>query len=142
MNTRSTRRDLVDEENDTDEQRPTGSVLDELIEHQLRTISDQNNLHIQQTERFNQVINQYEERIGKIEDRQERIVTNVKGLNDNVVALVERIDLIEKRGKVWDANQGKAQIAYAELTTRVEESLTKELQVVDAKVREYVRQLD
>ena len=116
--------------------------MDELIEHQLRTISDQNNLHIQQTERFNQVINQYEERIGKIEDRQERIVTNVKGLNDNVVALVERIDLIEKRGKVWDANQGKAQIAYAELTTRVEESLTKELQVVDAKVREYVRQLD
>jgi hypothetical protein len=142
MNTRSTRRDLVDEENDTDEQRPNGSVLDELIEHQLRTISDQNNLHIQQTERFNQVINQYEERIGKIEDRQERIVTNVKGLNDNVVALVERIDLIEKRGKVWDANEGKAQIAYAELTTRVEESLTKELQVVDAKVREYVRQLD
>ena len=116
--------------------------MDELIEHQLRTISDQNNLHIQQTERFNQVINQYEERIGKIEDRQERIVTNVKGLNDNVVALVERIDLIEKRGKVWDANEGKAQIAYAELTTRVEESLTKELQVVDAKVREYVRQLE
>jgi hypothetical protein len=55
---------------------------------------------------------------------------------------VERIDLIEKRGKVWDANQGKAQIAHAELTTSVEESLTKELQVVDRRVREYVRQLE
>ena len=55
---------------------------------------------------------------------------------------MERIDLIEKRGKVWDANQGKAQIAHAELTTSVEESLTKELQVVDRRVREYVRQLE
>ena len=71
MNTRSTKRDCTgDLLDDTDERRQPGNVLDELIEERLRTIIDQTNLHVQQAERFNQLISQYEERIGHIEEKQ------------------------------------------------------------------------
>ena len=57
MNTRSTKRDCTDDLlDDTDERRQPGNVLDELIEERLRTIIDQTNLHVQQAERFNQLV--------------------------------------------------------------------------------------
>ena len=57
MNTRSTKRDCTDDLLDnTDERRQPGNVLDELIAERLRTIIDQTNLHVQQAERFNQLI--------------------------------------------------------------------------------------
>jgi hypothetical protein len=73
MNTCSRRRDLPEEIVDMSEQRQTSSVLDELIEQRLRMIMDQNELQIQQVKRFKQMISQYEERIGKIEEKQPEI---------------------------------------------------------------------
>lgn len=59
MNTRGTRRDNEDEITpETGEQRQTSSVLDKLIECQLREINNQNNLQIQHTERFNEIVSQ------------------------------------------------------------------------------------
>ena len=107
MNTRSTRRDLPEEIVDTSEQRQTGSVLDELIETRLRTIMDQNELQIQQAERFKQIISQYEERIGKVEEKQPEIDSMLQSVNSGIAVLVERIETIEVRSKVWDMHEVK-----------------------------------
>ena len=115
MNTRSTRRDFSDdEEPDLNERKQTGSILDELIEQRLRTVIEQNDVHMQQTERFNQIISQDEERIGKIEEKQENLVTSVGKVNGGIAALVERIETIEMRGKAWDLNESKIQAVIYE----------------------------
>ena len=73
MNTRSMKRDCTDDLlDDTDKRRQPGNVLDELIAERLRTITDQTNLHVQQAERFNQLISQYEECIGHIKGETSR----------------------------------------------------------------------
>jgi hypothetical protein len=143
MNTRSTRRDFSDdEEPDLNERKQTGSILDELIEQRLRTVIEQNDVHMQQAERFNQIISQYEERIGKIEEKQENLVTSVGRVNGSIVALVERIETIEMRGKAWDLNESKIQAVSAELTTRVQALFTNELKSADISVRRYVGGLE
>jgi hypothetical protein len=142
MNTRSTRRDLPEEIVDTSEQRQTGSVLDELIEQRLRTIMDQNELQIQQAERFKQIISQYEERIGKIEEKQPEIDSMLQRVNSGIAVLVERIETIEMRGKVWDMHEGKVEASQAEIMTHVQELFTRELKLVDAKYRDYVGHLE
>ena len=115
MNTRSTRRDFSDdEEPDLNERKQTGSILDELIEQRLRTVIEQNDVHMQQAERFNQIISQYEERIGKIEEKQDNLVTSVGKVNGGIAALVERIETIEMRGKAWDLNESKSQAVIYE----------------------------
>jgi len=103
MNTRSTKRDCIDDLlDDTDERKQPGNVLDQLIEERLRTIIDQTNIHVQQAERFNQIISQYEERIGHIEEKQAEIVDSLQKSNQGIASLVERIEVIEKRSKAWD----------------------------------------
>ena len=69
------------------------------IEERLRTIIDQTNLHVQQAERFNQLISQYEERFGHIEEKQAEIVGNLQKSNQSIASLVERIELIEMQSK-------------------------------------------
>ena len=105
MNTRSTKRDCTDDLlDDTDERRQPGNVLDELIEERLRTIIDQTNLHVQQAERFNQLISQYEERIGHIEEKQAEIVGNLQKSDQSIASLVGRIEVIEMQSKglfIW-----------------------------------------
>ena len=143
MNTRSTRRDFSDdEEPDLNERKQTGSILDELIEQRLRTVIEQNDVHMQQAERFNQIISQYEERIWKIEEKQENLVTSVGKVNGGIAALVGRIETIEMRGKAWDLNESKIQAVSAELTTRVQALFTNELKSADTSVRRYVGELE
>ncbi len=59
---------------------------------------DQNELQIQQAERFKQIISQYEERIGKIEEKQPEIDSMLQSINSGIAVLVERIETIEKFG--------------------------------------------
>ena len=144
MNTRATRRDFEDEITpDTGEQRQTGSVLDELIECQLREISNQNNLQIQHTERFNEIVSQYEERIGSIEGKQEQIIATLQNLTDSISALAKGFEAIENKSKVWDWTcEDKFQAAQAELTTRVFDFAVKEVKSFDARTGEYIRRLE
>ena len=143
MNTRSTKRDGTDDLlDDTDERRQPGNVLDELIEERLRTIIDQTNVHVQQAERFNQMISQYEERIGHIEEKQAEIVDSLQKCNQGIASLVERIEVIEMRSKAWDLNENKAAVAEAKLVALVQESLTEQFTLFDEREKLRVGKLE
>ena len=146
MNTRSTKRDCTDDLlDDTDERRQPGNVLDELIAERLRTIIDQTNLYVQQAERFNQLISQYEERIGHIEDIEEKqaeIVGNLQTSNQGIASLVERIELIEMQSKAWDLNKNKAAVAEAKLVARVQEVCTEQFTFIDERDKQRVGKLE
>ena len=121
MNTQSMKRYCADDLLDnTDERRQPGNVLDKLIEEHLRMIIDQTNLHVQQAGRFNQLISQYEERIGHIKEKQAEIVGNLQKSNQSIASLVGRIEVIEMRSKAWDLNENKAAVAEAKLVARVQ----------------------
>ena len=112
------------------------STLDELIAERLRTIIDQTNLYVQQAERFNQLISQYEERIGHIEyieEKQAEIVDNLQKSNQGIASLVERIELIEMQSKAWDLNKNKAAVAEAKLVARVQEVCTEQFTFIDER---------
>ena len=143
MNTRLTKRDGTDDLlDDTDERRQPGNVLDELIEERLRTIIDQTNVHVQQAERFNQIISQYEERIGNIEEKQAEIVDTLQKCNQGIASLVERIEVIEMRSKAWDLNENKAAVAEAKLVALVQESLTEQFTLFDEREKLRVGKLE
>ena len=143
MNTPSTKRDGTDDVlDDADERRQPGNVLDELIEERLRTIIDQTNVHVQQAERFNQIISQYEERIGHIEEKQAEIVDSLQKCNQGITSLAERIEIIEMRSKAWDLNENKAAIAEAKLVALVQESLTEQFTLVDEREKLCVGKLE
>ena len=143
MNTQSTKRDCSDDLlDDTDERRQPGNVLDELIEERLRTIIDQTNLHVQQAERFNQLISQYEERIGHIEQKQAEIVGNLQKSNQSIASLVGRIEVIEMQSKAWDLNENKAAVAEAKLVARVQEVCTEQFTLFDEREKQRVGKLE
>ena len=134
INAPSTKRDCTDDLlDDTDERRQPGNVLDELIAERLRTIIDQTNLHVQQAERFNQLISKYEERIGHIEEKQAAIVGNLQKSNQGIASLVERIELIEMQSKAWDLNGNKAAVAEAKLVVHVQEVCTEQFTLFDER---------